>query len=416
MRSSRWVLVSLVAVPGLLVACGSAPEATESPREVPTETGAGGGDATTTAATTAAATTGAGGEGGGGPEVCPAATGVYEPEPAPSNVLFLLDRSGSMHLRIDESNTRWLAMKAGLFTLLDGMDSSVNAGIEMFPRGDAPIDCCVITESNVIDCGGCAAGELPGPEARCDASWYTTPPVPVSSLDAEQRATMKDFVSTADTQFYWGTPLAPALEGAVASQIDALAPGVTSVILLTDGNPTSCDTPEDPGANDVQRVIDAAAAGLAAPNPVRTFVVGVVDGDNAANGASEANISRVAAAGGTARYEGCEAADDCAYPVNVDNFHDELAHALDDIARKAFGCSFELPEVEGGAPDYDAVNITLTAEGATTTVPRDTGHTDGWDYLPGNEQIQLYGAACDVLREDASAKIEVVVGCTTIGD
>src|SRR5687768_6635850 len=55
------------------------------------------------------ATTGAGGSGAAGaggsagtggepPAVCPDATDVYEVEAAPSNVLFLFDRSGSMHL------------------------------------------------------------------------------------------------------------------------------------------------------------------------------------------------------------------------------------------------------------------------------------------------------------------------------
>src|SRR6185436_2277050 len=91
-----------------------------------------------------------GGSGGGGPEVCPEATEVYEAKPAPSNVLFLFDRSGSMHLTVDADTTRWQAAEAGLFQLIDDLPSDTNAGIEMFPRGDTPITCCAITADNDI--------------------------------------------------------------------------------------------------------------------------------------------------------------------------------------------------------------------------------------------------------------------------
>ena len=127
---------------------------------------------------------GLGGSGGEAPAVCPDATDVYEVEAAPSNVLFLFDRSGSMHLKIDANTTRWVAAKAGLFALIDELPSDTHAGIQTFPRGDAPVDCCVITADNDIDCGGCASGELPGPANRCDAMLYSDPAVAVGTLDA----------------------------------------------------------------------------------------------------------------------------------------------------------------------------------------------------------------------------------------
>lgn len=359
-------------------------------------------------------TTATGGAGGEAPAVCPDATGVYEATPANSNVLFLFDRSGSMHLTIDPVTTRWMAARDGLFQFLDSLPASTNAGLEMFPKGDAPIDCCVITADNDIDCGGCAAGELPGPEARCDASAYGDPTVSQAPMTPAHRQAMKDFVSSSDDEFYWGTPMAPAVTGVLDYQTANAAKGVSSVVLITDGNPTSCDTAADPGANSIQRVVDAAASALAAPNPVRTFVIGVIDGDQGVLGASEANMSLIAEAGGTARYLGCEANDDCAYPVNVGNFEQDLKSALDAIALAAFDCTFEVPDVQGGKPDLDAVNITITANAQTTNVSKDVLHKDGWDYLPGHESVQLYGAACDLLKSDASAKVEVVVGCKTV--
>lgn len=353
-------------------------------------------------------------QGGGieGPDLCPSASGVFEAEPAESNILFLVDRSGSMHLAVDEVDTRWTATKAGLFTLLDAIPTDTNAGLAMFPSGDAPIDCCVITADNYITCSACEAGELPEPEARCDSAEYMDPAVSVAPMTPSHLDDMKSYVSTADDEFYWGTPLAPALAGAVDYQVTQSSGGISSVVIVTDGNPTSCHTDADPDANDMQRVVDAAADGLAAASPVRTYVLGVIDGDA---GANAANLSEVALAGGTARYAGCEASDDCAYSVNVQSFEQDMRDALDAIALEAFDCTFDLPEVTMGDPDYDAVNVTITSGGGTEVVSKDSSHQDGWDYISNNQQIQLYGAACEAMKASSDAKVEVIIGCETLG-
>jgi len=349
---------------------------------------------------------GAGGS-GGAPVQCVDGNAVYEATPAKSNVLFLVDRSGSMHLSIDAVDTRWTATKNGLFHLLDALPSTLSAGLSLFPSGDQPVTCCKIIE-NVIQCAAyCAPGELPGPEARCDPSAYQSPALAFAELDAGHKQAMKDLVSTVDDEFYWGTPLAPALDGAIAS-VAGIPDGVSAVILLTDGNPTSCDTPADPGANDIQRVVDAAAGGYASATPVRTFVMGVIDGTA---GANAANLSLVASAGGTGRYAGCEAAGDCAYPINVATFEADFQAALDAIALEAFDCTFDVPAVEDGVPDYSALTLTLTDDAGTVGIPKDQLHENGWDYLPNQKQIQLYGDACAAAKADG-ASVQVVIGCS----
>jgi len=353
-------------------------------------------------------------EGGGleGPDVCPSASDVFEAQPAESHVLFLVDRSGSMHLAVDDVDTRWTATKAGLFALLDAMPSETNAGLTMFPSGDAPIDCCVITAGNYISCSACLDGELPGPQARCDAAEYLEPSVSVEPMTIAHRDDMKSVISSADDEFYWGTPLAPALAGAVDYQVAQATGGISSVVIVTDGNPTSCHTDADPDANDMQRVIDAAGDGLLSGSSVRTYVLGVIDGQA---GANASNLSRVAVAGGTARYAGCDAVDDCAYSVNVQSFEQDMRAALDAIALEAFDCTFDVPQVSMGDPDYDAVNVTVTVDGNTDVVPKDSSHADGWDYLPNNQQIQLYGPACEAMKSSSDAKVEVIIGCETLG-
>lgn len=392
-------VLSVLGVLGLLAGCATTEEVLVTPTEPVGEGGQGG----------SVGEGGSGGTGGSVPEVCDAATGVYEATPAKSNVLFLVDRSGSMHLSINDTDTRWTATKAGLFQLLDALPSSLSAGMEVFPSGDAPVTCCKIID-NVIQCAAyCAPGELPGPEARCEASEYAAPAISMSPLDAVQKAKMKTLASSVDEEFYWGTPMAPALSGAIAS-LGGATEGVSAVILLTDGNPTSCDTPDDPTANDIQRVVDAAAAGYGAQNPIRTFVMGVIDGTA---GANAANLSLVASAGGTGRYAGCEAAGDCAYPINVATFEQDFQAALDAIALEAFDCTFDVPEVDGGAPAYDQLNLTVTNGEGTQTILKDVGHEDGWDYLPNQKQIQLYGASCAAVKQ-AGAEVHVVLGCTTL--
>ncbi len=397
------VTLVLVGAGAFVSGCGSDDEATILPYLPSDDGGAGGSVSTSTGA-------GAGGEVDTGPEVCPDATSVIDVEPAASNILFLVDRSGSMHLRVGATDTRWSLTKAGLFDLLDVMPEATHGGLSLFPSGDQPIDCCVITTSNTITCGGCAAGELPGPENRCEATAYHDLAVGVGAMGALQVDTMKAKIATVDDEFYWGTPLAPAIQGAVESMAAMKATGVSSVVLLTDGLPTSCDSAADPTANDIQRAIDAAALGYG--SAVRTYVMGVIDGVKASDAGA---LSAIAQAGGTARYPGCEATDDCAYRIDVATFTDDLASALESIALEAMSCTFELPKVEGGAPNFDAVNITVTADGVTFTVPRDASHGDGWDYLPGQTQVQLYGASCETLKGDADAKVKVVVGCDTVG-
>lgn len=357
---------------------------------------------------------GAGGEGagGGGPELCPEATGVYPVEAAASNLLFLLDRSGSMHLRVGTTDTRWTLTSAGLANILVSMPDSTVAGLAMFPSGDQPVTCCDVTAGNYIECS-CATGELPGPADRCDETTYQSLTVGMDALDDAHEQQIISAVAASDAEFYWGTPLAPALGGTLDAALSMSLPGVTSVVLLTDGLPTSCDTTSDPAANDIQRALDIAAA--AAGSGVRTYVVGI-DGEAASSDPATdlaINLSQLASAGGTAPYAGCESANDCAYLVNVDNFEDALAAALESIALEAASCTFEVP-TPNGTPDYDAVNITVTNDDGTVAIPRDTSHSNGWDYFQGNDKVQLYGDACELLKSDASAKVEVVIGCQTL--
>jgi len=341
--------------------------------------------------------------------VCPDATGTYPAQKAAGNVLFLMDRSGSMQIKLGSGDTRWQDTKTGLFDLLGALPSSMRAGAMMFPQGDAPISCCWISSTtNDVACS-CGTGELPDIHPRCDVPTYSVP-VPVSALGPAQTSDIEAYISGSDEDFYWGTPLAAALTAAIDAQAASTQDGTKSVVLLTDGYPTSCDSTQDPGANDIQRVIDAAAAGE--KQGVRTFVLGVIDGNK---GARADYLSPIAEAGGTARTANCSATDDCFYALNNQTFAQDIKSAFDQIELQAFDCSFELPKPNGGAPDLSKINVQLETQNGTQVLARDTTHQDGWDFLPNQTHIQLYGGACTTIKADAQNHVDIVVGCTTQG-
>jgi len=326
----------------------------------------------------------------------------------PGNVLLLVDRSGSMHIKLPSGDTRWQATKVGLAGLLTALPTDTNVGAMMFPQGDAPVNayCGIDAALNDVKC---SAGwpEPPGAN-RCAVPTYTAG-VPAKPLASAQADAIKSYVAASDAEFYWGTPLAPALNAAVKAQKSSGAKGTRSIILLTDGNPTSC---VDAGiSNDNSYVVSAAASGSAGADGVKTYVVGVIDA--ARQAAKAENLSPVAVAGGTARFAGCEATNECFYAVNAASFAADIKKVFEDISLKSFDCKFSVPQPKGAATaDPESLNVEVTSKGKSYVVPRDKSKKDGWDYLPGGKQLEVYGESCKKLAAGVSVKI--VVGCKTV--
>ena len=84
------------------------------------------------------------------------------------------------------------------------------------------------------------------------------------------------------------------------------------------------------------------------------------------------------------------------------------------------GCAFKLPEPSGGQTvDKNKVNVNLVLDGKQGTLkkrsnPGDSCTNDGcWDY-DASGQVILIGKACDDVKKAKNAKVEILVGCTTI--
>lgn len=336
--------------------------------------------------------------------LCAEARGAYEATREPSNVLFLYDRSGSMHIQLPSKATRWDATKKGFFDLLSELPSSVSAGLMLFPQGDAPVNKWCGIEASINDVHCKSGWPEPSQKDRCDAGLYKAS-VASNYLSASQVTSLEAQVTASDSEFYWGTPLSTALSAAIATQRASSLPGAKSVILLTDGNPTSCGN--EGISNDISHVVEAAAAGLDGNGAlVRTFVIGLTDSSRQAAKAS--NLSPIAVAGGTKRSKSCEKNDSCFYKLTDDNFADDLKKVFDQVSQQAFSCTFNLPSAAGA--DLSQLNVTLDGGPAFA---RDIAHKEGWDLLPNGTQIQLYGQACSAMK-DSSAKLHIVVGCPAV--
>ena len=322
---------------------------------------------------------------------------LFEAESVGANVVFLLDRSGSMHLPISSTETRWTATKAALFSMFEQLEYRIEGDVTMFPSGDAPLTCCSVSDPN---CGKCGPADIPGPEQRCSALTYDD--AEVALFTPERIQLLENQVSQSDEENYWGTPMAPALDGALRAVSHQAQAWQSAVVLLTDGKPTACDVNGDLSANDIQRAIDVVAEGAEAG--VLTYVVGVVDGEPAADAD---HLSALAAAGNTARYQDCEKSDDCAYSVHIDTFEKDVNAALQSIAHDTTSCSFVVDE---RAFAYGEPFVVIATEGDKVYLDRDLEHEEGWDYVAGGI-LRLYGESCELFKSQPHARVQVVLGC-----
>lgn len=100
---------------------------------------------------------------------------------------------------------------------------------------------------------------------------------------------------------------------------------------------------------------------------------------------------------------------------------DALATAIAEIRGQAFGCVYPMPDPPVGETiDLDKVNVKLTIESVSTTVPKRSVPTDTcenagcWDYQGPDNDIELIGKACTDASNASTAKVEIEAGCATI--
>ena len=173
------------------------------------------------------------------------------------------------------------------------------------------------------------------------------------------------------------------------------------VLLVTDGEPTTCDT-------DPTNINEIAAKALSGAG-VLTFAVGLA-------GSNQATMNAIAQAGGTGQ----------AFMIANGMAAQDLLGALKQIQASAVACSFAMPLPPDPEDEIDLekvdVHYTPSGGGVKSKFPQVAsasacGAAGGFFYdNPGKPTtINLCPASCAKVQTDSGAKVDVFLGCIKKG-
>jgi hypothetical protein len=359
---------------------------------------------------------GAGGEGGYDSETCAATT--QEAELTPANLLFVIDKSGSMNCNPPEGDealnarcanfpvkedptkdSKWEVTSVALADALDSLatQTNVSAGLMLFPVPER-------AES--------------GASARAESCWVDgVADVEVGGLDAAGRSELESVLEAVDPA--GETPIVGATILGYKYLSDAIRAGDLDgnhfVVLLTDGAETC-----EPGLLEKLVSVDVPNARLW---NIRTFVIGAPGSEQA-----RSLLSEIAFEGGTASSSSCSYGGsdpdvgDCHFDMTESaNLAEDLRAALEEISRtKILSCEYEVPEnPDGGGVNLNEVNVTFTpGSGRRERIPKDDSgacdDVDGWQYSSDYAKIVLCGDVCDRVQADSEGTVSIELGCPTV--
>ncbi len=327
------------------------------------------------------------------------ATSTTRGQLRPSNLLFVLDRSGSMACNLPQ----------------DGQSSQSCAAFPsaLFPEKPSKWDLtreAVLKSVGELRVAGAVSVGLalfPKPGTRCGVS--TDPDLPIASLDLELERQLglmlRNVVPGGETPLAGATILSYAhlLE---EMRSDGLV-GETFVVVVTDGYET-CKPDEIPKLLDVD--VPNARDKLA----VRTFAIGAPGSDD-----GRALLSKFAVSGGTEVSSTCfygptASEGNCHYDMTQTlDFSNDLLDALTNINSEVLACSIDVPSAPSGGPvNLQEVNVSVNGVSRVMVATGPCNTSNGWRYSSDFTAIQLCGDACRAAK-DRGAEVTVILGCPT---
>ena len=317
------------------------------------------------------------GDNGGVSDAC--ATSTANAEQLPLHMVVVLDKSGSMCEYTSATNPRdcnnpsskWQQVTKALDTFFKSAQSKgITVSLIAFP-----------VNNNM-----------------CTGSTYQAP---IAADVALPDATGTLSQTIAGLSGEGSTPTTAALAGAVeyAKGVNAklAGKGKVAVVMATDGLPQGCSGDSISSASTVAANVKAT---------VPTYVIGV---GNLLN-----DLNSLASAGGTNKAFIVSTANQAAVGT-------EFSTAMSQIRGASLACEYALPQPPAGQTlDLQKVNVQYTAGGASAaTLKYSEGCTtaDGWRYdnAQNPTKILLCQSSCDKAKTDATAKIDLVLGCQTNG-
>jgi hypothetical protein len=321
---------------------------------------------------------------------------AYDSERLTSNLMLVLDRSGSMDNETTSGGVRrWDALKTAVRSVLDRYEGQLQFGLMVYSScvagtpnspgtvvfpvglGNEPLirdwlDRALSCRSD--DTGGCLDEHS---EAECIQDYFAVP------------GKVQDSLCVMCTANDGETSTGPTLMALVGQPSLQDAARTSAVLLLTDGAET---TEEDDGP----LAPEAAAALYNQVYPVRTHVVGLSDD------VSPESLNATAEAGQTASNDG----DIKYYQVNDEI---ELSDAFNSIANSLVSCSYRLtspPSEADGGRVYVFFN--------RSAPPLNPDPVNGYSYEPAEGRLTFHGAACRMLEAREVSQLDVIYGCAEV--
>lgn len=327
---------------------------------------------------------GSGGAGAGGDMGC--ATSSVEATPLPLNMFIAIDISGSMADPSDphdmSSPSKWAVVQKAFGSFFtDPSAQDLRVALRFWPDS------------------GCDAGLDPACAVAIPACML--PEVDVGPLS--DSAHRMDLIAALGKHTpSGGTPTSAALAGATKWCANYIAHAHKAekavTLLVTDGQPTSCDI----NVSNIAHLADVAYQGAG----VLTYAVGLA-------GSNPGTMNQIAAGGHTGQ----------AFMIAPGNMAaQDLLAALRKIQGGAVACSFAMPAPPPGQTiDPSKVNVEYAPSGggrvdvAEVSSAAACGPKGGfyYDNPASPTSINLCPATCTEVRGDAGAKVNIVLGCAT---
>jgi hypothetical protein len=307
----------------------------------------------------------------------------------PGNVLLVFDTSGSMAEPWNGNMTRWEQAGAAIKNALMPLADQLTIGTVFFPRSDpnAPAVCvdptgiaCVFAPFLMVSPGACGV-------------------TPIISTDQINFMAGPDFLAkfqgAAMTAPLYApvpggfTPLKEGLQQAQMAIAGSMLAGVTSVVVVTDGDP-NCEWDQSVAH---QIVADWHAKGI------NTYVVGLPG----TSGAGDTVLNDLAVTGGTIQY---------IQPTNAKALEDKLREIATETVRSGFdSCEINItPPAE--APEK--LHLIVTENSMPQDVKKDLADDYKWNVADDGSKVTLEGRLCDDATGGRFEAIRFEFGCVDV--